>query len=123
MQDYPNFAEMLTVILLYLAERGFFTVPAELDATLSRTAGTMGKANLRVLHWLLETIPLSGRRKARRVLTLPNARIVWLTLLQPRSKYLRLPLGIWRVLFRRHLGKTLLGSIPGRIRTLFEPNN
>jgi hypothetical protein len=122
MEGSAFFAEILAVIVLYLADCDLAAVPVELEAPIAAARRRLGQVNLRILHWLLGTFPLSGRRKVGWVLTRLNARIIWLTLLEPRSRYLRLPVAVSRVVFKRTRGKSLLGSVPGRIRTLLKPN-
>ncbi|MDH4049065.1 MAG: nucleotidyltransferase family protein [Gammaproteobacteria bacterium] len=122
MARYSIFADTLTALLLYLEQCNLIDVPAELDDQIRCARKRMGRINLGVLHWLLQTFPMSGRRKVGWFLTRLNARVIWLTLLEPRHKYVRPLVALSRILFRRTKGKSLLGSVPGRIQSLLRPN-
>ena len=87
------------------------------------SARQIGAINIKALHWLLYTFPLSGRTKVAWAITSQNAVQIWQTLLEPRHKSLRLIVAVARIIFRRNPGKSLLGSTAGRIRTLIEPND
>jgi hypothetical protein len=122
MAQSPRFADAFTVLALYLEECGLLHTPGALAAPVLASRRRLGAFNLRILHWLLRTFPLSGRRKVGWVLTPTNTRIVWLTLLEPRHKILRPLVALSRVLFRRTRGESLLDSVAGRIRTMLQPN-
>ncbi len=122
MREYSIFADTLTVLFLYLHEHGLIDLPPALEREIAVARKRLGRANLHIQHWLLTTFPMSGRRKVGWVMTRQNARVVWLTLLEPRHKWRRPLVALSRILFRRTKGKSLLGSVPGRIHTLLQPN-
>lgn len=122
MRESPSFADVYAVLAIYLEAAGLIRLPAELAGEVEVARRRLGAVNLRVLHWLLHTFPLSGRRKVGWVLTPLNVRVLWLTLLEPRHKSLRLLVAAYRIVFRRTPGQSLVGSLVGRIRTLLQPN-
>lgn len=122
MNDYSIFGDTLTVLFLYLQDCGLIDLPPALQSEIGVAKKRLGRTNLRILHWLLTTFPMTGRRKVGWVMTRQNARVIWLTLLEPRHKWRRPLVALSRILFRRTKGKSLLGSVPGRIHTLLQPN-
>lgn len=120
--DNQLVADILIVLLLFLRDAKLCDIPPELTGQVEKSSRRIGRINTQVLHWLILKFPLSGRRKVGWAITQLNARIIWLTLLEPRNSWARLPLAAWRVVSRRTHGKSLLGSTAGRIRTLLQPN-
>ncbi len=123
MHEYPQFAEQLAVLFFYLEGCGLIDVPEILLPEMDAARGRIGAINIRILHWLLRTFPMSGRRKVGWVLSAENALVVWRTMLEIRPKYLRVGTAMSRVIFRRQKGKSIIASISGRLRTLVKPND
>ena len=119
----PLLADYFSVLLLFLNNAGIVPVPTGIKERIETSARQIGAINIKALHWLLYTFPLSGRTKVAWAITSQNAVQIWQTLLEPRHKSLRLIVAVARIIFRRNPGKSLLGSTAGRIRTLIEPND
>lgn len=105
MTENPMTADCITVIMSYLANCELIDLPEELKEQLRIATARIGSLNLCVLHWLLHAFPMSGSERITRMIPISVARKFWLTLLEPRSRYLRLAVAIWRIFFRRKPGK------------------
>lgn len=87
--DENTFAgDCITVIMSYLAKCSLIELPADLDVQFEASEKRIGSTNMRVLHWLLEKFPMSGRIKIGWFMTHGNARITWLTILEPGPRQL-----------------------------------
>lgn len=122
-QDYPEFSEAFSVMLCYLAKCDFIDLPVTVTIELRKFRENIGRCNVRILHWLMQSFPLSDRRRGAWFITANNAQVVWRKLLELRPKALRLGVTILRVFVRRNAGKSLLATLPDRIRTLLTPNS
>lgn len=120
--ENQSLADIFAVLLLYLDSAGVLPIPAAIKEQIRTSSRRIGTINMKVLHWLLFTFPLSGRKKVAWALTVENTRLLWGTLLEPRHKSLRLITAVARIMFRRNPGQSILGSTAGRLRTLLEPN-
>ena len=123
LSESPLLADYFSVLLLFLNNAGIAPVPTGIKERIEASARRIGTINVKILHWLLYTFPVSGRTKVAWAITSQNARLLWQTLLEPRHKSLRLIVAVTRIIFRRNPDKSLLGSTAGRIRTMIEPND
>lgn len=121
-EQNPVVADLTATILSYFEHVELGPIPKDMRDSANASLRGIGKRNVRILHWLLSQFPLSGRRKVGRVLSRSNARIVWLTLLEPRFRWWRLPAAGYRILFRRRRGESLVDSTAGRISNLMKPD-
>ena len=123
LSDNPLLADYFSVLLLFLNNAGITTVPTVMKERIEASARRIGTINVKVLHWLLSTFPVSGRTKVGWALTSQNARLLWQTLFESRHRSLRLIVAFTRIIFRRNPDKSLLRSTAGRIRTMLAPND
>ena len=115
--ENPLVTNCLTVILSFLDDAGFINIPAAIKEEIDASAQRIGAANMKIMHWLMLKFPLSGSTTVPSPVTRLIARVVWQTMLEPRHKFLRPFVAVARIFFRRSRGKSVVGSIPGRIRT------
>jgi hypothetical protein len=123
LSDNPLLADYFSVLLLFLNNAGIAPLPTGITKRIEASARRIGTINVKILHWLLYTFPVSGRTKVAWAITSQNAGVLWQTLLEPRHQSLRLLFAIKKIIFRRNPDKSLLRSTAGRVRTMVAPND
>ena len=115
--DNPLLANCLTVILTFFKDIGIMNIPATITHEIEGSARQIGAANMKLLHQLMLKFPLSNRRRSPSPVTILAVRIFWQAMLEPRHKLLRPIVSVTRIIFRKTRDKSILSSIPGRVRT------
>lgn len=93
----PAASAHLYLILTYLHKRRLIDVAPEMLRELSLRQRSLGNVNLKILHAVIDRYFVDGRTFGR-VLRLRNLRILWRTLLLPRSPTRNLVLLPWNLL-------------------------
>ena len=106
--ENPRTADFVAILLLFLRSTDLASIPQQINPRIENSVRRIGTFNMRVLHWLILNIPLTANGRLGRILTRSGAQVLWISLLKPRHKMLRLAVAVSSAVIHRI--RLLLGS-------------